>query len=171
MCLSKGITGGALPLSCVLTTDAVFDAFYHDYADDKAFLHSHSYTGNPLACAAACATLRIFEEDDVINANKAKIAYLQQAVRERFAGYRHVMEIRHTGWITAVELYADPGRKEPFDWRKRTGFQIYREAIKRGAWLRNLGDIVYFMPPYVITEAEIDKLADIALDAVKAVLE
>ncbi|WP_416236152.1 adenosylmethionine--8-amino-7-oxononanoate transaminase [Solidesulfovibrio sp.] len=171
MCLSKGITGGTLPLSCVLTTDAVFDAFYHDYVDDKAFLHSHSYTGNPLACAAACATLRIFEEDDVINANKAKIAYLQQAVRERFAGCRHVMDIRSTGWITAVELYADPGRKEPFDWRKRTGFRIYREAIKRGAWLRNLGDIVYFMPPYVITETEIDKLADIALDAVKAVLK
>jgi len=171
LCLSKGITGGTLPLSCVLTTDAVFDAFYHDYADDKAFLHSHSYTGNPLACAAACATLRIFEEDDVIVANRAKIAHLQRAVRERFAGYRHVMEIRHTGWITAVELYADPERGQPFDWRARTGFHIYREAVKRGAWLRNLGDIVYFMPPYVITLEEIDRLADIALDAVKAVLK
>lgn len=89
MCLSKGITSGTLPLSVVLTGDAVFDAFYHDYHDDKAFLHSHSYTGNPLACAAACETLRIFEEDDVIAANKPKIAHLQAAVRQRFAGHRH----------------------------------------------------------------------------------
>ena len=170
MCLSKGITSGTLPLSCVLTTDAVFDAFYHDYVEDKAFLHSHSYTGNPLACAAACETLRIFEEDRVIEANKAKIARLQAAVRERFAGCRHVLDIRSTGWITAVELAADPETKTPFDWKARTGFRIYREAIKRGAWLRNLGDIVYFMPPYVITSQEIDRLADIALDSVEAVL-
>ncbi|WP_254845301.1 adenosylmethionine--8-amino-7-oxononanoate transaminase [Desulfovibrio sp. DV] len=170
MCLSKGITSGTLPLSCVLTTDAVFDAFYHDYAEDKAFLHSHSYTGNPLACAAACETLRIFEEDDVIAANKPKIAHLQAAVRERFAGHRHVSDIRSTGWITAVSLAADPQAGTAFDWRERTGFRIYREAIKRGAWLRNLGDMIYFMPPYVITLEEIDKLADIAFDAVEAVL-
>jgi adenosylmethionine-8-amino-7-oxononanoate aminotransferase len=170
MCLSKGITSGALPLSVVLTTDAVFEAFYHDYVDDKAFLHSHSYTGNPLACAAAVETLRIFEEEDVIAANRPKIAHLQAAVRERFAGHKHVMDIRNTGWITAVELYADPDRKIPFDWKDRTGFRIYQEAKKRGALLRNLGDIVYFMPPYVITLEEIDKLTDIALDSVQAVL-
>ena len=170
MCLSKGITSGTLPLSVVLTTDAVFDAFYHDFVEDKAFLHSHSYTGNPLACAAACATLRIFEEDDVIAANRPKIACLQNAVRERFAGYRHTADIRSTGWITAVELYADPERRIPFDWKARKGFQIYQEAKKRGAWLRNLCDIVYFMPPYIITTEEIDKLTDIALESVKAVL-
>lgn len=170
MCLSKGITSGTLPLSVVLTTDAVFDAFYHDYVEDKAFLHSHSYTGNPLACAAACETLRIFEDEDVIAANRPKIAYLQNAVRQRFAGYRHVVDIRSTGWITAVELYADPEHRIPFDWKARTGFQIYQEARKRGAWLRNLGDSIYFMPPYIITLEEIDKLTDIALDAVKAVL-
>uniref|UniRef100_I2Q357 Adenosylmethionine-8-amino-7-oxononanoate aminotransferase n=1 Tax=Desulfovibrio sp. U5L TaxID=596152 RepID=I2Q357_9BACT len=170
LCLSKGITSGTLPLSCVLTTDAVFDAFYHDYADDKAFLHSHSYTGNPLACAAAVETLRIFEDDDVINANRPKIAHLQAAVRERFAGYKHVADIRSTGWITAVELYADPGTMTPFDWRDRTGFRIFQEAVGRGAWLRNLGDTIYFMPPYVITKDEIDQLTDIALEATKAVL-
>ena len=170
MCLSKGITSGTLPLSVVLTGDAVFDAFYHDYHDDKAFLHSHSYTGNPLACAAACETLRIFEEDDVIAANQPKIAHLQAAVRQRFAGHRHVSDIRSTGWITAVSLAADPATGRPFDERDRTGFRIYREAIKRGAWLRNLGDMIYFMPPYVITLEEIDRLTDIALDAVEAVL-
>ena len=89
LCLSKAITSGTLPLSCVVTTDAVFDAFYHDYIEDKAFLHSHSYSGNPLACAAAVETLRIFEEDDVIAANRPKIAYLQKAIRERFANYPH----------------------------------------------------------------------------------
>lgn len=170
LCLSKGITSGTLPLSCVLTTDAVFDAFYHDYADDKAFLHSHSYTGNPLACAAAVETLRIFEDEDVINANRPKIAHLQAAVRERFAGGRHVLDIRSTGWITAVELSADPATMTPFDGRDRTGFRIFQEAVKRGAWLRNLGDTLYFMPPYVITPEEIDRLADIALESVEAVL-
>jgi adenosylmethionine-8-amino-7-oxononanoate aminotransferase len=170
MCLSKGITSGTLPLSVVVTGDAVFDAFYHDYHDDKAFLHSHSYTGNPLACAAACETLRIFEEDDVIIANRPKIAHLQAAVRQRFAGHKHVSDIRSTGWITAVSLAADPAAGRPFDERDRAGFRIYREAIKRGAWLRNLGDMIYFMPPYVITLEEIDRLTDIALDAVEAVL-
>ncbi|MFP5260079.1 MAG: aminotransferase class III-fold pyridoxal phosphate-dependent enzyme, partial [Acidobacteriota bacterium] len=170
LCLSKGITSGTLPLSCVLTTDPVFDAFYHDHAADKAFLHSHSYTGNPLACAAACETLRIFEEDDVIAANRPKIAHLQAAVRQRFAGHRHVSDIRSTGWITAVSLAADPQHGTPFDPGRRTGFRIYREAVKRGALLRNLGDMIYFMPPYVITLEEIDKLADIALDAAEAVL-
>ncbi len=170
MCLSKGITSGALPLSCVLTTDAVFDAFYHDYVDDMAFLHSHSYTGNPLACAAAVETLRIFEDEDVINANRPKIAHLQAAVRQRFSGHKHVADIRSTGWITAVELMADPASKTPFDWKARLGLQIYRQALSRGALLRNLGDTIYFMPPYVITLEEIDRLTDIALDAVTAVL-
>jgi adenosylmethionine---8-amino-7-oxononanoate aminotransferase len=170
LCLSKGITAGTLPLSCVLTTDAVFDAFYHDYSENKAFLHSHSYTGNPLACAAAVETLRIFEDDDVIAANRPKIAHLQAAVRERFAGHPHVFEIRSTGWITAVELAADPGSDRRFEADRRIGYQIYQQAMARGALLRNLEDSIYFMPPYVITDQEIDTLADIALEAVKAVL-
>lgn len=170
LCLSKGLTGGTMPMSCVVTTDAVFEAFYHDYNDNKAFLHSHSYSGNALGCAAAVETLRIFEDEDVIAANRPKIAHLSAAVRERFAGHPHVFDIRSTGWITAVELAADPATGRPFDPARRVGYQIYRRALERGALLRNLGDLIYFMPPYVITPGEIDTLADIALESVKEVL-
>jgi len=170
MCLSKGITSGTMPLSCVLTTDAVFDAFYHDFLEDKAFLHSHSYSGYALGCAAAVETLRIFEEDNVIETNRPKIAYLQEAVRQRFAGYPYVLDIRSTGWITAVELAADPESGRVFAPEERVGYRIYLEAWRRGALLRNLNDIIYFMPPYIITTQEIDTMVDIALDAVKAVL-
>ena len=170
LCLSKAITSGTLPLSCVLTTDAVFDAFYHDYTEDKAFLHSHSYSGNPLACAAAVETLNIFRDDNVIEANRPKMAYLQQAIRERFAGYAHVRDIRTTGWINLVELVADPATGRPFDPTKRIGYQIHHQALSRGALLRNIEDSLYFMPPYIITNQEIDTLVDIALEAVKAVL-
>jgi adenosylmethionine-8-amino-7-oxononanoate aminotransferase len=170
LCLSKAITSGTLPLSCTLTTDEVFDAFYHDYTKGKAFLHSHSYSGNPLACAAAVETLRIFEEEGVIEANKPKIASLQKAVRERFADSPHVLDIRSTGWITMVELVADPARHRPFDPKQRIGHQIHRQALARGALLRNIEDSIYFMPPYVITNQEIDTMVDIAREAVKAVL-
>lgn len=170
MCLSKGITSGTMPLSCVLTTDAVFDAFYHDYLEDKAFLHSHSYSGYALGCAAAVETLRIFEEDNVIETNRPKIAHLQAAVRERFAANPFVLDIRSTGWITAVEFAADPQAGRAFTPDARIGYRLYHEAWQRGALLRNLNDIIYFMPPYIITTQEIDTLADIALDAAKAVL-
>jgi adenosylmethionine-8-amino-7-oxononanoate aminotransferase len=170
LCLSKAITSGTLPLSCVLTTDAVFDAFYHDYTEDKAFLHSHSYSGNPLACAAAVETLNIFRDDNVIEANRPKMAYLQKAIRERFAGYAHVRDIRTTGWINLGELVADPATGRPFDPTRRIGYQIHHQALSRGALLRNIEDSLYFMPPYIITNQEIDTLVDIALEAVKAVL-
>ncbi|WP_243547319.1 adenosylmethionine--8-amino-7-oxononanoate transaminase [Pseudodesulfovibrio tunisiensis] len=170
VCVSKGVTSGTLPLSAVLTTDEIYGAFYADYTEMKAFLHSHSYTGNPLACAAAVETLNIFRDDDVINVNRAKAAHLRKAVEARFAGHPNVGEIRSLGFICAVELVSDPATKEPFDWKARTGYQIYRKAVERGALLRNLGDVVYFLPPYVITEEQIDELADIAIASVTDVL-
>ncbi len=170
VCLSKGITGGMLPLSAVLTTDEVFDAFYHDWAEAKGFMHSHSYTGNALACAAAVETLAIFRDEDVLHRNIARQRRLEEAVRERFSDLPCVGEVRSCGFVCAVELVADRATKRPFDWRARTGFRIYRQALERGALLRNLGDIVYFMPPYVIEAHEIDRLADIALAATRAVL-
>jgi adenosylmethionine---8-amino-7-oxononanoate aminotransferase len=170
VCLSKGITSGTLPLSVVLSSHEIFQAFYHDYTELKAFLHSHSYTGNALACAAAVETMRIFRDEDVLQRNVPKYTLLQRLVRERFGQEAHVGEIRGLGFICAVELVRDRAAKEPFDWRERTGMRIYREALKRGALLRNLGDIIYFMPPYVITEGEIERLVDIAHCSMKAVL-
>ncbi len=133
MCLSKGLTGGYLPLSVVLTGESVYAAFYDEYAQLRAFLHSHSYTGNPLACAAALATLAIFETDGVIERNRALAAHLGE--RARAAGRApHVAEVRQRGMIVAVELARDGDRDAPFAWQERRGLRVYRHALDaRGA--------------------------------------
>jgi adenosylmethionine-8-amino-7-oxononanoate aminotransferase len=157
VCLSKGITGGTLPLSCVLTTDEVYDAFY---ADDVArgFLHSHSYTGNPLACAAALAVLDLFDEEDVIAANRAKSARWQA----RAAPLREHPKVRHfrqRGMIMAFEV--DTARGDFAAW-------CFGEALARGLLLRPIGRTVYFMPPYVVDDAAFAQLVDGTLDVVEA---
>ncbi len=170
MCLSKGITGGYMPLSVVLTTDDVYDAFYDDYTTLKAFLHSHSYTGNALACALAVETLNIFEDENVLENNVEKYTYLSRLAKEYFKDYKFCGEVRSLGFITAVELVEDKTSKKPFDWKKRLGFQIYRNALKKGVLLRNLGDVIYFMPPYVIEKDEIEKMVKVAYESTREIL-
>ena len=162
MCLSKGLTGGYLPLSVVLTTDEVYRAFYCDYNEFKAFLHSHSYTGNALACAAANATLDIFEKDDILQKNSVKIAYLAKKL-EKFKKLSSVKEVRQTGFIAAVEL-------QGFDPKVRIGLKIHQESLKKGVFIRPLGNVVYFMPPYVITFDEIDLMVDSVYEVIKALM-
>ncbi len=166
MCLSKGLTGGYLPLCAVLTSDTVYRAFYDDYQKLSAFLHSHSYTGNPLACRAALATLDIFETDDVL-ANNRRLAARMSAATERFKDHPHVGEVRQTGMILAMEMVKDKATREPFPWQERRGIRVYQHALSRGALLRPLGNVVYFMPPYVITPEEIDFLADVAWEGIE----
>ncbi len=161
LCLSKGLTAGYLPLSVVLTTDEVFDAFYDDYENLTAFLHSHSYTGNPLACAAALATLDIFESDDVIAANRHKARVLGEAIAP-LADHPHVGDVRQHGMIAAVEMVADKAARTPYPWQERRGLRVYRHALTRESLLRPLGNVVYFMPPYVITDEQIRHLAAVA---------
>ncbi|MDH5512775.1 MAG: adenosylmethionine--8-amino-7-oxononanoate transaminase [Gammaproteobacteria bacterium] len=161
LCLGKGLTGGYLPLSACLTTDAVYQAFYADYTARKAFLHSHSYTGNPLACRAALATLDIFREDDVITRNKDLALRMAQAAAP-LAEQAHVAEVRQTGMILAIEMVKNRRTREPFPWQERRGLSVYRYALEHGVLLRPLGDVIYFMPPYVITPEEIDRLAVVA---------
>lgn len=170
LCLSKGITSGYLPLSVVMTTDEIFYGFYDDYLSGKAFLHSHSYTGNPLACSVAAETLKIFREEHIIEANKPKYMHMRKCIEQAFGNHPNVGDIRHSGFVSAVELVKNKDGKIPFDPSLRTGFQIYRKAIERGALLRNLGDIIYFMPPYVITESQIEALVDIAYTSTVEVL-
>ncbi|MCD8569800.1 MAG: adenosylmethionine--8-amino-7-oxononanoate transaminase [Geovibrio sp.] len=170
LCLSKGITSGYLPLSAVLTTDEIFYGFYDDYSAGKAFLHSHSYTGNPLACSVASETLKIFRDENVIENNKPKFAHMSKCIEEAFGGHPNVGEIRHTGFVSAVELVKNKEGNLPFESGLRTGFQIYRKAVEKGALLRNLGDIIYFMPPYIISRDETETLVDIAQESVKEVL-
>jgi adenosylmethionine-8-amino-7-oxononanoate aminotransferase len=167
LCLSKGLTGGYLPLSAVLTTALVYDAFYDEYTKLNAFLHSHSYTGNPLACAAARATLGIFASTPVIERNRELAAHMAQAT-VALADHPHVAEVRQAGMILAIEMVKHRGSREPFDFRERRGLRVYRHALQRGAVLRPIGNVVYFMPPYVITPEEIDLLADIARTGIDA---
>lgn len=166
MCLSKGLTGGYLPLSTVLTTDTVYDAFYDEYETLRAFLHSHSFTGNPLACRAALATLDIFEEDDVIERNRELAGHMAQAT-ERFHDHPHVGEVRQHGMILAIEMARDKATREPYPWQERRGLRVYRHALTRGALLRPLGNVVYFMPPYVITPEQIEHLAQVAWEGIE----
>jgi len=163
--LGKGLTGGYLPLSVCMTTDTVYEAFYGDYASMKAFLHSHSYTGNPLACAAANATLDIFQEDHVIERNRALASHMGRATAD-LADHPHVSDVRQKGMILAIELVRDRGSRAPYPWQERRGRKAYQHALERGALLRPLGDVIYFMPPYVISESEIDWLADVARESI-----
>ncbi len=163
--LSKALTGGYLPMAAVLTTDTVYQAFYDDYATLRAFLHSHTYTGNPLACAAALATLDIFRDDKVIEANKALAARMASATAH-LAEHPHVAEVRQTGMAVAIEMVQDKPGKTPYAWQERRGLKVYQHALSRGALLRPLGSVVYFLPPYVITPEQIDFLAEVATEGI-----
>ena len=167
ICLSKGLTGGYLPLSAVVTTDEVYDAFYDDYQTMKAFLHSHSYTGNPLACSVALEVLRIFEEECFIDQIQAKAAYMRERATELFVHQPHVGEYRQTGMVGAIELVMDKALNEPIPAEERAGYQIYRIALEKGLLLRPLGNVLYFMPPYVISETEIDRMLKVANEAMQ----
>ncbi|MDN5862379.1 MAG: adenosylmethionine--8-amino-7-oxononanoate transaminase [Salinisphaera sp.] len=165
MCLSKGLTAGYLPLSVTLTTEQIYAAFYDEYSSLKAFLHSHSYTGNPLACSAALATLDIFDQDDVIGTNRHKAEVLSNALAP-LADHPHVAEVRQHGMIAAVELVADKVSRRPYPWQERRGMTVFRHGLTREALLRPLGNVVYFMPPYVITDEQIQHLATVAAEGI-----
>ncbi|MEE4251576.1 MAG: adenosylmethionine--8-amino-7-oxononanoate transaminase [Alcanivoracaceae bacterium] len=165
MALSKGLTGGYLPLCAVLTSEQIYQMFYDDYDTLRAFLHSHSYTGNPLACAAANATLDIFATDNVIENNRVLAAHMARAL-EPLADHPHVAEVRQTGMIAAVEMVRDKASRTAYDWRERRGLRVYQHALTRQALLRPLGNVTYFMPPYVITPEQIDHLAKVAMEGI-----
>ncbi len=166
LCLSKGLTGGYLPMSVVLTRDEVYRAFYDDYATLKAFLHSHSYSGNALAARAALATLDIFATEPVLARNRDLAVHMGRAL-ERLREHPHVAEVRQTGMIAAIELVQDKAARAPYPWQQRRGIAVYRHALNRGALLRPLGSVVYLMPPYVITEEQIDFLAEVAWEGIE----
>jgi adenosylmethionine-8-amino-7-oxononanoate aminotransferase len=165
MCLSKGLTGGYLPLSVVVTTDKVYEAFYDDYEKLSAFLHSHSYTGNPLGCTAALATLDIFEQDQVIEANKSLAKAMFNAVAD-LQDHQHVADVRQCGMIVAIEMVADKASKTAYPWQERRGLTVYRHGLQNGVLLRPLGNVVYFMPPYVITTEQIQHMAQVAIEGI-----
>jgi len=167
MCLSKGLTGGYLPLSAVLTSHKIYQAFYDDYQKLTAFLHSHSYTGNALACRAGLATLDIFEQHNVIENNK-QLSVIMGKMSERFKDHPHVAEVRQTGMILAIEMVKNKHTREPYPWQERRGYRVYQYALSKGVILRPLGNVIYFMPPYIITEEELLLIAQVAWDGLEA---
>ena len=166
MCLSKGLTGGYLPLSAVLTTDDIYQAFYDDYQKLTAFLHSHSYTGNALACRAGLATLEIFQQKNVIE-NNHNLSMLMAQVSERFHDHPHISDVRQKGMIVAIEMVKNKHTRAPYPWQERRGLRVYQYALSKGVLLRPLGNVIYFMPPYIINEDEIRLMAEVAWDGIQ----
>ncbi|WP_407899169.1 aminotransferase class III-fold pyridoxal phosphate-dependent enzyme [Ferrigenium sp. UT5] len=157
--LSKGITGGYLPLSIVMTTEDIYQAFYADETA-RGFLHSHSYTGNPLACRAALATLDIFAQDDTLNVNRGKAAFLNR-IAQPLREHPNVRNFRHTGMVWAFEVETPHA-----DFAQR----CFSLGLRRGLLLRPMGNTVYFMPPYIISEDEMQMLVTRTLEIIDALI-
>ncbi len=170
MCLSKGLTGGYMPMALFVTTKKIYDAFYADYNTGKAFMHSHTYSGNPLACSAANAVLDILEDGSVLKKAQENALYFNNIINDKFLNHKNVGEVRHIGLINAIELVKDKSTKEPFDGKLRTGYQIYKKALKRGLILRPLGDVIYFNPPLIIDKNAMDYAVETAFECLNEVL-
>lgn len=170
MCVSKGLTGGYMPMSITITTQEIYDAFYSDYHEGKAFMHSHTYAGNPLGCSAAIEVLNILDHEKIIEGVNRKAPVFNSMIREKFSKLPHIGDIRDIGLINAIELVKDTHTKEPFDSKLRLGYQIYKKALDKGVLLRPLGDVIYFNPPLIIEEKDMDFVSDIAVECTKEVL-
>lgn len=170
MTLSKGITGGYMPMSVTVTTQQIYDAFYDDYSKGKAFLHSHTYAGNPVACSAALAVQQIMREDHILEKANDMAVYLHGALEDALGKHPHVGEIRHIGLINAIELVEDKSSKRPYPSQQRLGYAIYKQALADGLLLRPLGDVLYFNPALTIDKQTIDTAIDRCVKAMAAVI-
>ncbi len=155
MCLSKGLTSGALPMGATLTAERIYRAFYDDYKKKKTFYHGHTYTANPIVSAAALASLDIFKEEGTIKKAQDKIDLLRSGL-ERFKDLQIVGDVRHIGMIGALELVKDKDRKTAFEFEERIGLKIYKEGLKRKLILRPLGNIVYLFLPLSVGKKELE---------------
>ena len=168
--LGKGLTGGYLPLSATITTQNIFDAFLGDYDELKTFFHGHSYSGNPLSCAAAIANLEIFEKNNTLLKLQDKIQLFENELRE-FNGLKSVSEIRNKGLMAGIDLVKNKNTGEKFSLKDRVGKQVCDSALKEGILLRPLGDTIVLMPPISINDSEIKKLTKATYKAIKDVTE
>jgi len=164
MCLSKGINGGYMPLAATLTTDKIYSAFLGDRG--KTFYHGHTYTGHPLGCAAALASLDLFENEGVLEKLQPKIRLFNESLN-RFHELKHVGDIRHIGLIAGIELVRDKKAKEEFHPGNRVGQEVVLEARSRGVFLRPLGDVIVIMPPLSITADELTRLLEIIYESIR----
>ena len=168
LCLAKGITGGYLPLAATLTTEEIFNAFLGEYEEKKTFIHGHSYTGNPLACAAAVANLKVMKEERVLEKLQGKIQFLLEALKE-YRELEHVGDIRQLGMMVGIELVVDKTTKEEYPFKDKIGIKVIKEARRRGLILRPLGNVIVLMPPLSISLDELSEILSITYNSIKAV--
>ena len=171
LCLAKGITGGYLPLAATLTTEQIFSAFLGGYKDSKTFFHGHTYTGNPLGCAAALANLELFERDNIIEQMQPKITYMDRRLNDEFLSLAHVGDVRQWGFMVGIELVEDKRARKNYSSERRIGHKIILEARKRNVMIRPLGDVVVLMPPLSIGDDELKLLLDVVYDCIREVTE
>ena len=170
LCLAKVITGGYLPLAATLTAEEIFNAFLGEYEEKKTFFHGHSYTGNPLACAAAVANLKVMKEERVLEKLQGKIQFLSEALKG-YGDLEHVGDIRHLGMMVGIELVADKTTKEEYPLVDKIGIRVIKEARRRGLILRPLGNVIVLMPPLGISLDELSEVLSTTYHSIKTVTE
>ena len=168
MAVAKGLTGGYLPLAATLTTEEIFNAFLGEYSEFKTFFHGHSYTGNQLGCAAALANLRVFEEEQTLEKLQPVCERLGTGL-EALRTLPHVGDVRHLGMIGAVELFKDVVTKESFPLADKMGIKVCAGMRQRGVLTRPIGNTIVLMPPYCITDAEMDRALTVLAESIQAV--
>lgn len=169
LCMAKGITGGYLPLAATLSSEEIFSAFLGEYKDYKTFFHGHTYTGNPLGCAAALANLELFERDAVLEKMQPRIMTIRERLENEFLKLSHVSDVRQWGYMAGIELVEDKANRKNYAAEKRIGHKVILEARKRGVIVRPLGDIIILMPPLTMSDNELATLLDVVQDAILTV--
>ena len=165
MCIAKGLSSGYYPIAMLCITTDIFNAFYADYKEGKSFLHSHTYSGNPLGCRIALEVLKIFKDDDVLRTINKKGTHLKNKMEEIFKDKSYIKDIRNIGLIGAIEL------KDNLLPNVRIGREIYNLALKKGIFVRPIANSVYFMPPYIITYEEINKMLQVCKESIEEILK
>lgn len=168
ICLSKGLTGGYLPLAATVATDEVYNAFLGEFSELKTFFHGHSYTGNPLACAAAIACLDIFEKEDTIKGLSPKIKLLESALLD-ISRLDHVGNVRNKGLMAGIELVKDKSSKEPYPWEEKMGWRVAGYARQKGVFIRPLGNVIVIMPPLAISLENLEQMLKVVKEGINTV--
>lgn len=170
LCLAKGLTGGYLPLAATMTTQKIFDGFCFDYKDQKTFFHGHTYTGNPLACAAALANLEVFKKEQTLKKLGVKINYLKKRLAA-FYQLPHVGQVRQCGFMVGIELVQDTVTKKAYPWDQQMGVRVCEAARQENVLLRPLGNVIVLMPPLAITLKELTYLCDVTYRSIQKITE
>ncbi len=170
LCVAKGITGGYLPLAATLTKEEIYRGFLAEYRDMRTFFHGHTYTGNPLACAAAIASLDLFKKENTLRKLRPKISLLSRELK-RMNNHAHVGEIRQKGFMAGIELVQDKATKKPYPLEQKTGIRVALECRRHGLIIRPLGNVIVLMPPLAISARALKRMIGIVHDAIKTMTE